>query len=180
MNHSTEKLDAILRRTREDGAEVHLLYLAIGRAIVALSEIELELCLLFMVCRLPEDPDETGKFIAEQRQISEKIKIVDLLIHVTRNYEECLQWQQLKARLEQNKDIRNRLAHEGIEVIGGQGGAIEAVLSASPLSKPKAHLNEAAINMAADALEKLKQDISEFTWRLGKRDHDEAKESQFD
>ncbi|MCG5249612.1 hypothetical protein [Methylorubrum extorquens] len=177
---SYNELNSILRRTREDCAEVHLLYTAIGRAIVALSEVELELCLLFMVCRLPQNTETTGKFIAAQRQISEKIKVLNLVIEVTRSHEECLQWQELKKRIEHNKDIRNRLAHEGIEIVGVEGGPIEAVLSASPLGKAKAQLNEDDINAAADALEELKKDISDFAWRLGKRDYDDAQDSPYD
>ncbi|WP_426313501.1 hypothetical protein ACN9MF_17920 [Methylobacterium fujisawaense] len=175
-----DEIDAILRRSRQDSAEVHLLYTAIGRAVVALSEVELQLCLLYIVCRSDQDTRESGKFISGIRHISEKIKYVDLLVNVTRNYQECLDWGEIRRKIEANIEIRNRLAHEGIQIVNNSQGAIEAVLSASPLSKPKELLNDTRVHQAADILEGLRDEISDYAMRLVKRDHDDQQDPPWD
>jgi hypothetical protein len=142
-----------------------------GRAIVALSNIENYLALIFAVLSVPVSSKVALDLFYEARTFERRINLVDFIVRKENKQNEVTSWEAIFKRLKTHKGVRNLIAHQGL--FRGESDALgnKAAFLRSPwykASKRSKHLGIKDVMVTADALERIADDVWQLFMKMGK------------
>lgn len=144
------------------------LFAQIGRAVVALSQVEYNMLVLFEMINIPMSDKESLDFFREVGLYKQRFMLIDYAVRSHCNSEEIEEWQIIVGMLKENVNVRNFCAHYNVELaFDTEQNPISASLKRPPFSKDSKKKNETvekdSITLAANALEKAAFRINELT-----------------
>lgn len=88
------------------------LHKEVGRVVVALSELESSLALLFMVASAPVPIKKCLDLFHSQQSLDKKLKLIDFSMNLSVTETESGEWHKIHSEIGKNKNIRNNAAHQ--------------------------------------------------------------------
>lgn len=161
------KLDEMLKHLEhlEEQEDKNELFRQVGRAIVTLSNIENLMAMAFISVTQGMTAAEAGEFFYGQQTFEQKFKLVGYAIQQNDWGDEFAAWEVLSKRLQEQKLVRNLVAHQGMHFKqSGSSGKRKVILTA-PWFKKKGRGKELElldVKTAADKLESIHAEMWEF------------------
>ena len=85
-----------------------------GRAIVALSNIENRLAMMFAILSAPAPTEIAKKLFYSARTFEQRLELVNFIVIKDGEANEIRKWRKIYARLHTHKGVRNLIAHQGL------------------------------------------------------------------
>ncbi|GMP02782.1 hypothetical protein [Bradyrhizobium sp. TM239] len=161
-NDFFEMMKRRFKEELEDRSEMHL---QVGRTIVALSDIEQRLEMVFALFSLPISEERSVRTFHGTQNFNRKLELVDYAVLRSGERELHAPWNELSERIKQQKVVRNLAAHASIYFRQEKGARrSRAVISASSYGErgKSKELGIPDVKRAADELEAIARDIIRF------------------
>ena len=147
------------------------LYKHVGRAIVALSNIENLMAMIFISVTRGMTTDEASDLFYSYQGFDQKFKIVSYAIRQNDWGDEFQTWQKLCEKLQEHKLVRNLAAHQGMRFVEDKSssGGKKVILTSPWFKKGRKgrELEIADVAKSADGLEAIQKEMWQFVADLG-------------
>jgi hypothetical protein len=145
------------------------LYKEVGRAIVALSNIENLMAMAFISVTQGMTREEAAELFYSYRDFDQKFKLVSYAIRQNDFGDEFAAWERLSEKLQQHKFVRNLAAHQGMQFKEDNTSGDRKVILKAPWFKKRSKAKELEIldvKKSADGLEAIQMEMWEFIKNL--------------
>jgi hypothetical protein len=167
------ELKAMFSRQQEIWLRMGQLQNEVGKLVIASSDMENKLHLLFMALTAPADEKPALRVLEDQQSMEKKINLIDLLVHMQCTGDEQAQWASVYVLLNDSKFMRNYVAHQSAWISDQDTDAeIRVFLGPHSVAPKTTKLKEATaehIGMACNKLLRARSEIMELIQAVGLR-----------
>jgi hypothetical protein len=172
MNEPAESIAQFFRdlieRDRQEKFDRSEMYLQVGRAIVALSEVEEILAEIFVFLSAPMPEARSAKMFYSVQNIAHKIELVDWAMMHSPSAKDKERWRKLSSRVVKQKMVRNTAAHASVQFQREKESKKWRISIGTQARDPRAKrdLAIADVKAAADDLHDIWIEMRRFLMRL--------------
>lgn len=145
----------------------------VGKLVIASSDMENKLHLLFMALTAPADEEPALQVLNDQQSMEKKTNLINLLVHMQCTNEEKAIWSTVHLTLKNTKFMRNYVAHQSAWISDHDTDAeIKVFLGPHSVAPKMDKLKEATadqIGLACNKLLQARSEIMELIQAVGLR-----------